>query len=81
MEGSACGDGFSHGFSTVFDGFRSIFDRFSVILDRFLSFLGKFDAAQVPRYFLDGKECREEIEDKQHKIDHCADLRTHRYIT
>ena len=26
---------------------------------------------QVPRYFLDDKECREEIEDKQHKIDHC----------
>lgn len=26
---------------------------------------------KVPRYFLDGKECREEIEDKQHKIDHC----------
>eukprot|EP00434_Breviolum_minutum_P029335 symbB.v1.2.025948.t1/scaffold2552.1/size76460/1 len=25
---------------------------------------------KVPRYFLDGKECREEIEDKQHKIDH-----------
>eukprot|EP00913_Durusdinium_trenchii_P013528 g12699.t1 len=25
---------------------------------------------KVPRYFLDGKECKEEIEDKQHKIDH-----------
>mmetsp|Transcript_11624 Transcript_11624/g.18521 ORF Transcript_11624/g.18521 Transcript_11624/m.18521 type:complete len:849 (-) Transcript_11624:78-2624(-) len=25
---------------------------------------------KVPRYFLDSKECREEIEDKQHKIDH-----------
>eukprot|EP00401_Gymnodinium_catenatum_P083275 CAMPEP_0117501452 /NCGR_PEP_ID=MMETSP0784-20121206/23305_1 /TAXON_ID=39447 /ORGANISM="" /LENGTH=861 /DNA_ID=CAMNT_0005296705 /DNA_START=118 /DNA_END=2703 /DNA_ORIENTATION=- len=25
---------------------------------------------RVPRYFLDDPECREEIEDKQHKIDH-----------
>merc|ERR1719424_2345458 len=25
---------------------------------------------KVPRYFLDDKECREEIEDKIHKIDH-----------
>jgi hypothetical protein len=25
---------------------------------------------RVPRYFLDDRECREEIEDKQHKIDH-----------
>ena len=32
-------------------------------------------AAEVPRYFLDGKECREEIEDKQHKIDHCRQLK------
>jgi hypothetical protein len=25
---------------------------------------------RVPRYFLDDRECKEEIEDKQHKIDH-----------
>jgi SpoVK/Ycf46/Vps4 family AAA+-type ATPase len=29
---------------------------------------------KVPRYFLDEKECREEIEDKQHKVDHWLNL-------
>merc|ERR1719424_2212696 len=31
---------------------------------------------KVPRYFLDDKECREEIEDKQHKIDHWLNVFT-----
>merc|ERR1719162_751340 len=31
---------------------------------------------KVPRYFLDDKECREEIEDKLHKIDHWLNVFT-----
>lgn len=31
---------------------------------------------KVPRYFLDDKECREEIEDKAHKIDHWLNVFT-----
>jgi len=49
--------------------------RFTPIADNDLDLNCESTKLEVPRYFLDGKECREEIEDKQHKIDHCQKLR------
>ena len=49
--------------------------RFRPIADDDLDLNCESTKLEVPRYFLDGKECREEIEDKQHKIDHCQKLR------